>query len=113
MTWVVNSTTLDIGADRDTGWMPETVMTEQHAMGASVSIIQTGGLKSSKRTCSGITKSEATKTAMAACVGTVVSITDHHSATDSVYVQDIQWEEILDVSNLGKTFRWTMKLIKQ
>lgn len=112
--WIVNGTTVDINPDEDSNWIKEAVVAEQHPPTATFTILQYGGLKSSKRTCSGVTKTAATKTALDACVGATVNITDHFSVTSSVFVQSVEWKEILDASNIGiGTFRWTMKMIKR
>jgi hypothetical protein len=114
--WVWGGTTADFNPEHDTGWLTEPVFAEQHPVGSSSSVIQEGGLKSARRTVSGITKSAAFKSALDVLhtARTVFTLVDHRGASSSCKTAaPIKWTEIKDATNLGYTFRYEIELIKR
>lgn len=113
--WSVNGTTVDFNPSADSGWVSERVFAEQHVPGSTSSVIQSGGFKSQRRKISGLTKSASVKSAIQAAfvAGANITITDHNSASSTCQILSLQWQEVLDASNLGATFRYEAELIKR
>lgn len=112
--WVMSSTTFDLNPARDTGWVYDIVVAEHHPIGATTSVLQNSGTKSPTRTVEGITKSSTVKAALDAMLRTTVTLVDHRSVSSSVFVAELKWNELNDVTNIGVgTFSYQMKLIKR
>lgn len=112
--WIWNGTTLANNPSKDSGWQPDGVMTEQHPIGNSSSVLQIGGVKSQKREVQGITFTSVEKNLIVNAAGSVISITDHHGLASSVYVESVKIEEMQDVKNLTLgTWSYQIKLIKR
>jgi hypothetical protein len=113
--WVWGGTTADFNPNSDTGWFSERVFAEQHPVGSTATVLQSGGFKSQRRKVTGLTKSASFKSALQTLftgAGTF-TLTDHNSASASCQILSLQWQEVLDASNLGATFRYEAELLKR
>ena len=102
--WHIGSLTMDWNPSEDSGWVKDLVMAEDHAIGATDSIIQLGGNKAQKRNCKGITKSQAEHDTLNGYVGTVVTVIDHKGSSSSALIKAIKWDMIIDAQNSGNTY---------
>lgn len=105
----------DINPASDTNWMEEPVYAEHHCIGAKNTVLQINGYKSRPRVAEGVTKSGAIRTYLKQLhrKSKTWTLTDHHEETDKVFITELTFQEILDVSNLNNTFKWRMKLIRR
>jgi hypothetical protein len=111
--WIVNGTTLDFNPSSDTGWVTDAVVAEHHPSGATFTIVQYGGARSARREIEGITKSATVKAALEAVLGSTVAVTDHNGVESNAFWKELSFQEILDATNPGNTFRWKATLIKR
>jgi hypothetical protein len=114
--WVLGGLTFDISPDKDTGWNVEEVTAEHHPIGANSTILQSSGFKSATRSASGHTKSASVKAALTnlQLARNNITLADHRGATSTVRIVALEFDEVLDVTNLGVgTFSFNIKLMKR
>jgi len=111
--WTLNGVQFDISPQRDTGWYPELVLAKQHIPNSNTTLLQVGGRQSEIRKAEGFTKSSTVLQTLIGSVGNSVSLTDHHGNTNTVFVESVITEEVMDITNMTTgTFKYTISMIK-
>ncbi len=105
--WVIGGNTFDINQEKDTGWEHEEVRSEQHAIGANATIIQSAGFKSPTRTIEGFTNSKPLRDALLSLYLSASSVTcsDQDGATFTGRLMDCKFPVRINVANDANNFQ--------